>query len=807
MTINTALPTVIPRATNNLSRRRHPDRIRLGGDGASALRLGIARLALFVATLTCTTAIAASDISSERLYPQTEVREPCAHYDPLRQPFFGTTHLHTGLSFDASIRFVEMSAGNNPHGAYAFAQGKTHITLPGPLGEQGETELRRPRIDRPLDWGGVTDHAELFGEMGLCKNQLGPETPGRLSLECRMINGFYYQLPQNLSNDMARTFASNAFTQLTMAGLGPISDHTTTALCEENPRACRYAELKVWDEVRQAAETAYDRSESCRFTSFVAYENTSTPLGTNWHRNVFFRNDQVVHRPVTSIDMGVRTNPSPTRGGPDGVGIAPSYVGGEVPTDDPWVYPVPAGEVVTHPLPQRFWNRLEWGCQQGQDLAAGGVDRGCDFIAIPHNTNLGGGIGYVPPLYFDPFNAEDARRKARFEPLVEIYQDKGSSECRWDQRFQDDPSLAPGVDTLDEYCNFELLDTNSLNSASGVGGSGTSFKMAPDAFNRRAFVRNIWKDGMLLAEQPGFEGVNPFKMGVVAASDSHTGVMGWHPETADWPGHLGIDDVWPMARPSSIQNSTGGHSVAWAEENSRDAIFAAMRRKETYGTSGTRIVARFFGGWDYDADLCERGYDNLVRQGYERGVPMGGDLTPAPRPQAVPSFAVAAIWDDFIGTPLEQIQLIKGWIDEAGQAREVVYRLAGDEGDAITPETGVDPATCRPNTAGHERLCAVFSDPDFDPAERAFYYLRVLEKPVCRYSTHWCRERIGVDPLDAENCASDLQALKDSDNAEDQQRAAHGAQCCNNQFSDVLVQPVIQERAWTSPIWYEPAGA
>lgn len=769
-------------------------------------RFSLRSLLIALAALTMVTIVGTAG-ATERLYPQTEQRAPCASYDPLRQPFFGSTHLHTGLSFDASIRFVEMSAGNDPHGAYQFAQGLAPISLPGPLGEQGETDLRRPWIERPIDWGGVTDHAELFGEMGLCKNRLGRDAPGRLSLECRMINGFYYELPNNLSNAMARAFASNAFTQLTMAGLGPVSDHTRTAVCEENPRACRLAELKIWDEVRQAAETAYDRSPTCRFTSFVAYENTSTPLGTNWHRNVFFRNDQVVRRPITSIDMGVRSNPSPTRGGPAGVGVAPSYVAGVTSADDPWIDPVPAGLTITHPLPQRFWNLLDWGCQQGNDVAAGGMDRGCDFLAIPHNTNLGGGVAYVPPLYFDPFNAEDARRRERFEPLVEIYQDKGSSECRWDQRYRDSPSQMPGVDTMDEYCNFELLDTNSLSSASGVGGSGTSFNMAPDEFNRRAFVRNIWKDGLLLAEQEEFAGVNPFKMGVVASSDSHTGVMGWHPETADWPGHLGIDDVWPMSRPSSIQNSTGGHSVAWAEENSRDAIFAAMRRKETYGTSGTRIVARFFGGWDYDENLCERGYETLVQQGYERGVPMGGDLPPAPDPRATPTFAVAAIWDDFIGTPLEQVQLIKGWIDANGQAQEIVYRLAGDEGDPVTPETGIDPATCKPNTLGHERLCAVFRDPDFDPSERAFYYLRVLEKPVCRYSTHWCRERIGVDPLDLDNCASELQRLGASEDFEERQRAAHGAACCNNQFSDVMVQPVIQERAWTSPIWYEPAGA
>jgi len=737
----------------------------------------------------------------------TEVREPCRDYAPLRQPLFGTTHLHTGLSFDASIRFVDATY-NNPDSAYAFARGEEAQTLPGPLGAQGPTPLRRPRIDRPLDWGGVTDHSETFGEMGICKNYLGLDAPGRLSLECRMLNGFYYQLPNNISNDLARTLASNAFTQLTMENMGPVSRMTRTPLCENNPAVCAEAELRVWDEERMAAEQAYDRSSDCSFTSFVAYENTSTPLSTNWHRNVFFRNDRVVRRPINSIDMAVEDNPSPTQDGPNGVGVPPSYVAGVVPTDaadyeNGFYYPVPPGQRVTYPLPERFWNKLEWACEEGNDTTDG-IDDHCEFLSIPHNTNLGGGIGLVPPLYFDPFNAEDARRKARFEPLVEIYQDKGSSECRWDPRF------SSGVDTTDEYCSFELLDSTSLTSASGVGGTGGSGSaVPPEAFNSRAFVRNIWKEGMQLADQQ-FGGVNPFKMGVVAASDSHTGVMGWHPETADWPGHLGIDDALPMSRPSTIQNGSGGHSVVWAEENSRDAIFAAMQRKETYGTSGTRIVARFFGGWDFDRNACRAGYRTMVREGYEEGVPMGGDLPPRPARARgrggvqAPVFIAAAAWDEFIGTRLQQIQIIKGWIDAAGDAHEAVYRVAGRAGDPLDPETGVFADTCKTKPGGRERLCAVWRDPDFDPDERAFYYARVLEQPVCRYSTHWCRERIGVDPLDLDKCQADLRALSESADPLKRLRAAEGGACCSDQTTAPIVQPVIQERAWTSPIWYEP---
>ena len=314
--------------------------------------------------------------------------------------------------------------------------------------------------------------------------------------------------------------------------------------------------------------------------------------------------------------------------------------------------------------PQRFWNKLERDCTFGANVTDGTALR-CDFITIPHNSNLGGGAPpLIPPLFLDPFNKEDARRHARFEPLVEIYQDKGSSECRWDPRFNS------GVETRDEFCSFEILDTTSLTSASGVGGSAAEGgAVPPQDFNERAYVRNVWKDGLLQAQEQ-WQGVNPFKMGVVASSDSHTGVMGWHPENQDWPGHLGIDDAWPVQRPWTIQNSSGGHSVVWAEENSRDSIFEALKRKETYGTSGTRPIVRFFGGWDFAKNACAT---NFVPTGYAQGVPMGGDLPARPDAHASPKFIVAAWKDDFIGTNLEQIQIIKGWVTARGEKKEKVY--------------------------------------------------------------------------------------------------------------------------------------
>jgi hypothetical protein len=258
-----------------------------------------------------------------------------------------------------------------------------------------------------------------------------------------------------------------------------------------------------------------------------------------------------------------------------------------------------------------------------------------------------------------------------------------------------------------------------------------------------------------------------------------------------------------MSRPETIQNSSGGHSVVWAEENSRDSIFNALKNKETYGTSGTRPIVRFFGGWNFAEDVCVQ---DFVLAGYGEGVPMGGDLPRRVR-EGSPRFIAAAMKDDFIGTNLQQIQIVKGWVTKDLETHERVYSVAGDPGHALNPEQAIDPKSCKPKAdLGYEHLCTVWEDPDFDPDLRAFYYVRVLEEPVCRYSTLWCRGiNPGLDPLDVGLCKETLASLQNG-SVEDKLNAAQGAQCCSDQTSVPFVQPVIQERAWTSPIWYTPAG-
>jgi hypothetical protein len=599
--------------------------------------------------------------------------------------------------------------------------------------------------DRPLDFAAVTDHSEHFGEMGVCKS---PDLPGRFSFECQLLNGFWWQ-PGLFPGSNQRSLATAAFNLLGLPNLGPSTFNTRLPMCVNGEADCLASEQRVWDEMQAAAEEAYDRTSRCSFTSFIAYEMTSTPLGQNWHRNVIFRNDRVVPRPITAIDLAREPNPDPNT-------VPPRQI-------------VPGGPDI-----QKLWDGLRTQC-----LEAG---NGCDVLTIPHNSNLAGGEGPIPPMFFDPPTAAFAAQRQFFEPLVEIYQDKGSSECRWDPRFQ------AGVQTTDEQCKFELLDSPSILSASGVAASGGGAgSPPPSAFNERMYVRNVLKDGLLFEQELG---VNPFKLGIIAATDSHNGNPAYNVEDERFGGHLGIEDAIPVRAPSTIQNSSGGVAVVWAEENSRDAIFEGLKRKETYGTSGTRPIVRFFGGWDFNENACKT---NFVPTGYAQGVSMGGDL-PVPPPgrrKPQPRFIVAAWMDDYIGTPLQQLQIVKGWVDPQGQTQEQVFTVAGDPDNGATVDQ-----QCNRIGNGFSSLCTVWHDPTFDPARPAFYYVRVLENPVCRYSTHYCQKTFGVNPL-AANCTEQLAGLSDADRE-------NAAMCCSNETTAPVVQPVIQERAWTSPIWYKP---
>ena len=501
---------------------------------------------------------------------------------------------------------------------------------------------------------------------------------------------------------------------------------TGPVVCREPGVSCdQAADDSVWAKIRAAAAENY---APCQFTSFVAYEWTEQQFDAHLHRNVIFRNEHVPAAPVTALD---------THGADLGVGNAP-----------------------------RLWALLRDRCLD--------LGNGCDVLTIPHNPNLSRGQTFV-----DPTDAQEARDRQVFEPLVEIMQHKGASECRFDAHY------GRGLDTADELCAFEQLPQMSefIPPQPVIDHTGG---LPPEAFPRRSVVRNVLEDGLAL-EQRGFVDVenplaiahvNPFKVGFIGSTDTHSATPGATDERGVWNGHQGPQDNTPALRlGSSITRNPGGLAVVWAEENTRDSIFDALRRRETYGTSGTRPTVRFFGGWNLAADLCDQSA-SLVTTAYRDGVAMGSDLREAPAGATAPKFVTWALRDsDPGGNALQRVQIIKGWVDAGGHTHEAIYDVA--PGNPSTSRE-VDPATCRATETGSPELCSVWTDPSFDPKQPAVYYARILEEPSCRWSVYDCRT-VGVDPF-AANCSS----------------ASH-PECC-----PAKTDPVTQERAWTSPIWYRP---
>ena len=650
-------------------------------------------------------------------FQRTEARKTCNSYHPLRQPFFGETHLHTSYSFDAYV----FSVRNDPYAAYAFAKGAP-VTLPDASAVAGQPQTRTAQLTRPLDFAAVTDHSELFGEMQVCTRS-PPGSPGRNAIECRQMRTGEIRPGVSDPNDVVGVWALN--TLLRPNGAGPLQP-----LCSRPGVDCELSAVSIWKSIQAAAEANYDRSPDCKFTTFIGYEYTAQPQYANMHRNVIFRNDKVIATPISNI--------------------------------------------TTHgPHPTVLWEKLRQNCLVGMP--------GCDVLTIPHNANVSGGM-----MFPDPANAAEARDRAFFEPLTEIIQHKGASECRWDR------IAGMGVQTTDELCTFEQLLTDTLN---------TSAPAVPiDEFPTRNFVRNVLKDGLALA--PKYGGTNPFKYGLIGSTDSHNGDPGNTVEST-FQGHGGVEDAPVAPLIDHFRTGPGGLAVVWAEENSRDSIFAAMRRKEAYGTSGTRPIVRFFGGWDYkveDHPLCRQ--RDQIKVAYAEGVPMGGDLPPR-KGRKNPRFLVAAIKDPESAS-LQRIQIIKGWVGADGKTHE---RVIGVAGSLTSRPSGVDTKTCKPLSGGFKGLCTVWEDKSFDPKQSAFYYARVLENATCRWSTMQCKAA-GVDPF-ASPRSCQWQAKIANAKALAKGEIVSGDtpfdNCCLTESNDPFLERTIQERAWTSPIWYTPA--
>jgi len=678
------------------------------------------RVALATALAAALAAVAGSEPSPP--FERTEQREPCAQHDALRRPLFGDLHVHTSYSFDS----YTSGQRNDPWGAYRYAMGES-IALPG--AEDGE--ILAATLARPLDFAAVTDHAETLGEIDLCTGavwSLASFTPLCIATSTK---SFYPAL-------VAAGWWSELISQ-------EGDSKQTIWQCDLPGSDCANRRIGLWEQIRQAAEDAYDRTSECRFTSFVGYEYTDTPNFDNLHRNVIFRNDRVVAAPISSFDTGSENFPE-------------------------------------------LWRRLRVEC-----IEAG---TGCDVIAIPHNSNLAGGR-----MFRDPRTELEASERLFFEPVVELVQHKGASECRFDRQ------LGRGVGTADELCTFEQNKTDSLQSLAILFGEVQSEGGAPtplDEFAPRNLVRNVLKDGLALERRTG---TNPFKMGFIGSTDTHSATPGAADEEP-YLGHLGRRDAGYRNVQDHVQDGPGGLAVVWAEENSRDSIFSALRRKETYATSGTRIALRFFAaaGDAYDASMCESDGAGAVQRAYERGVPMGGELAidDESSHDARPRFFVSALADPGTpahpGTHLQRVQIVKGWIDGAGAVRERVIDVAGDAANGAR----VDPATCAPTGQGAASLCAVWEDTDYAAGERAFYYARVLENPTCRWSTRQCIAA-GVNPF-APDCRAQAAARTADAQAGGARGDVYGA-CCWSEADQPFHERTIQERAWSSPIWVGSASA
>lgn len=473
----------------------------------------------------------------------------------------------------------------------------------------------------------------------------------------------------------------------------------------KDPIADPAVAASAWKQITDFAE---QYNEPGRFTAFIGFEWTSSPDGNNLHRNVIFRDgkdkaDQIT--PISNYD-----------------------------TDDP----------------EKLW---QWMSNYEQKT-------GGKLLAIPHNGNLSNGLMFddVTLTSRKPIDREYAERRMKWEPIYEVTQMKGDGETH--------PSLSPS----DEFSNFERWDRGSF------GPQPKTADMLP-----REYAREALKRGLAYEEKLG---VNPFKFGLIGSTDSHTSLSTTQEDnffgkvvplepSAD---PIRFDEVIAgRPAPAGAQNyaretSASGLAAVWARDNTREALWDAMSRKEVYATTGTRIGVRVFGGFDFTANDLDR--SDFAEHGYAAGVPMGGDLNAAPQSKQ-PGFLIRAMRDPD-GANLDRIQVVKGWLGNDGKTKETVYDVAWSGNREPAPDgkiplvgstVNVEEASYT-NAIGAPYLQTFWKDTDFDPAQRAFYYVRVLEIPTPRWTTYDAKFFKVKRPDD--------------------------------------VPAAIQERAYTSPIWYTP---
>lgn len=458
----------------------------------------------------------------------------------------------------------------------------------------------------------------------------------------------------------------------------------------------------AWAEVLAAAERHNDPG---RFTTFIGYEFTSAPTGQNLHRNVIFASDKAPELPFSAFESQ---------------------------------------------NPEDLWRWMDAQRAEGREA-----------LAIPHNSNGSDGRMFERTNWAgQPIDRAYADLRTRNEPLVEVTQVKGTSETH--------PLLSPN----DEWAGFEVMEWY-------IGSATPITKFAG------GYVRDALRMGLEMQTTSGF---NPFKFGLIGSSDTHNSAGSF--EESNFFSKVGVMDATAERRgsvyPADIESWEGytpppnvarystwgasGLTGVWAEENTREAVYGALKRKETFATSGPRMRVRFFAGYGIgDAVLAQ---EAGLRRAYDEGVAMGGDLLG--RATGSPDFLVWAMRDPN-SAPLQRVQIVKAWTDAAGKSAEKVFDVACSDGGVVDPATQrcpdngarVDVATCGiDQTLGDAELSTVWRDPEFDAASHAFYYVRVLENPTCRWST-WDALRAGIAP-------------------------------------NPTLEETIQERAYTSPIWYFP---
>ena len=640
-----------------------------------------------------------ADFSIERTAMTNEISS-----NKNKDAFFGDLHVHTMYSFDAFI----FGTTATPDDAYRYAKGGS---IKHPLGFDMQ-------LDDPLDFYAVTDHAAW---LGMLPAYADPNSkPGKLDFASDLhgLND-----PENLNTNTfvrrAGLFANLITSELIEPSANPIK-MLGAYLQEDTVYGTRAYDREThhtaWRDVAEAAERHNNPGE---FTTFIAYEFTSSGPGqSNLHRNVIFQDSKAPIQPFSIIDSS---------------------------------------------NPEDLWDWMD-------NLRNLGVES----LAIPHNSNGSNGQMFqLTDWAGNPMDDDYASKRMRNEPLVEITQVKGTSDTH--------PLLSPG----DKWADFGIMNNRVASP----------FYSSPTG----SYVRNAYLRGLSLDSEYK---INPYKFGLVGASDTHTGAIS--DKESDFHSKIGILDGTPELRGAApltksfkeqIEGSganviingykeiggqeyidTGytewgasGLAAVWAEENTRESIYNAFRRKETFATTGSRIKVRFFGGYEID-DIFNK--EDPINYAYSNGITMGSDLFQSEN--KIPQFMVWAL-RDLKRAPLDRVQIIKGWTELSGKPHEKIYDVACADGRRPDSKTKlckdsrakVNLNNCRiSKNLGADELKAVWQDPDFDPNLKAFYYVRVLENPTCRWSS-WDAIKSGEIPR------ADLPAT-------------------------------IQERAWSSPIWYIP---